>query len=192
MNTLEVIVLKFANCFPLFLYLLLVVIGLLSYGNKHPFYVFKSNSAGFDVFNGFSGVNPVGHYFFILNLSLSRVTEIKFVANQNDGNSYLRLIQVFVVHYAVDEVVLPLLDSFITVSVGNIKYYYAAICSSVEAITKTLEPFLSGCIPYLQRYSFTRVYFYLLLYEIGSNGRFVVQTGLLILVRLDKTALADP
>ena len=101
------------------------------------------------------------------------------------------MVQVFKMDYALNEVVLPLFDSFIALPVGYIENDDAAVSSSVERVAQALEPLLARSVPNLKWDDFSRPYLDLLLYEICPDGGPMVQARLLVLIRLQKAALSD-
>lgn len=83
---------------------------------------------------------------------------------------------------ALNEIILPLFDSFVTVSIGDIEHNYAAVSTSVEGVAQTLKAFLTGCVPDLQWNNLTRSYLYLLLDKISADSWLVVEARLLVLI----------
>lgn len=86
---------------------------------------------------------------------------------------------------AFDEVVLPLLNALIRISISGIEHNDTAISSSVECVAQTLKPLLASCVPDLQGYDLARLDLNFLLDEVRTNRWFVIPTRLLVLVRLN-------
>ena len=137
------------------------------------------------IFYCFSAINPVSSGLFLLHLSLSRFAQVKLVANQDDWNHQVLLATIVIIiiwNYTFHEVISPLFNSLVAVSIGYIVNYYTAVCSAIEGVTQALKTFLAGSIPYLQRNDFSTFYFNLLLNEIGPNSWLVTETWFFILI----------
>mgnify|MGYP006952878099 CR=1 FL=1 len=129
-------VVKIFDSFSLLGYLLLIVIGLLSYARKKFVYVLQRLSTGLDIFNSFARINPISVHLAGVNLSVVFLSYIIFVADEDYRHHILVVLTAVDIcaSYAVQEVISPLFNTLIAVPICYIECDHAAISASVKCV----------------------------------------------------------